>query len=332
MVSDTNLYTQRPDDYEVISLYDLINILIRRKKQILLVLCISVLIAVVASFMMKPVYRISSVLSPGSLMDSSGKINYVESPQNMSSMISKGTFHSIVLDRLGLDPAIPGNNFQVNTEVPKNTTTVYLSIESGNTRKALLYMNALIQYLVEYYGERTRILTGKIKNDISVSKKKLEVLRKTEERLKTQLMEMQKNTEDIIKQRDVLLKTDIDNTDSLALLLYSNTIQQNVAYVDTLYHQIEENSMKQKSLFQNIDDLLLQLSSGGKSSGQQILEKGSFEGLVVVQNPFVNPQRVKPNRTLMVTLAGVLGLFGGIFIAFFREFWRNQKALREQPE
>jgi uncharacterized protein involved in exopolysaccharide biosynthesis len=32
----------------------------------------------------------------------------------------------------------------------------------------------------------------------------------------------------------------------------------------------------------------------------------------------------------MVALAGVLGLFLGVFVAFFREFWENQKELRAQ--
>jgi LPS O-antigen subunit length determinant protein (WzzB/FepE family) len=191
-------------------------------------------------------------------------------------------------------------------------------------------MNALINYLIDYYGERTRVITGKIKNDITVSERKLEVLKKTEERLQLQLKDMQKNTADILRHRDALLTDEEKDTDTLALLLYSNTIQQNVSYMDQLYQLIEENGMQQKDLQQNIGDLMLQLSRGGKSTGKDILDKGQFEGLIVVQKPIVDPKRVKPNRTLIVALAGVLGIFLGVFVAFFREFWENQKELRAQ--
>lgn len=330
MVPDNTNAVQRAEDYEVISLYDLINILLKRKFQIFLVLFLCLVLAVAGSLMMKPVYRTSSALSPGWIMDTEGNIKYVESPQNLSAIISKGSFNSQVMQKLGWDPSDPINNFIVQTDLPKNTSTVYLSIDSGNTELTLEYMNALISYLIDYYGERTRVITGKIKNDITVSERKLEVLKKTEERLQLQLKDMQKNTADILRHRDALLTDEDKTTDTLSLLLYSNTIQQNVSYMDQLYQLIEENGMQQKDLQQNIGDLMLQLSRGGKSTGKDILDKGQFEGLIVVQKPIVDPKRVKPNRTLMVALAGVLGLFLGVFVAFFREFWENQKELRAQ--
>lgn len=330
MVPDNTDPVQRTEDYEVISLYDLITILLKRKLQIFLVFFLCVVLAVAGSLMMKPVYRTSSALSPGWIMDTEGNIKYVESPQNLSAIISKGSFNSQVMQKLGWDPSDLINNFIVQTDLPKNTSTVYLSIDSGNTERALEYMNALINYLIDYYGERTRVITGKIKNDITVSERKLEVLKKTEERLQLQLKDMQKNTADILRHRDALLTDEDKTTDTLSLLLYSNTIQQNVSYMDQLYQLIEENGMQQKDLQQNIGDLMLQLSRGGKSTGKDILDKGQFEGLIVVQKPIVDPKRVKPNRTLMVALAGVLGLFLGVFVAFFREFWENQKELRAQ--
>ncbi len=34
---------------------------------------------------------------------------------------------------------------------------------------------------------------------------------------------------------------------------------------------------------------------------------------------------IKPNRKLNILIAGVLGLFVGIFVAFFLEFWQKGK-------
>jgi len=313
-------------NYEVISLYDLIQILIKRKKLIILVFMICVLAAVVGSLMMDPVYRIFSVLSPGQYFDQEGQIRFVSSPENLSSIIARGSFHSQVLERLNWDPKKPENNIDVQTDLPRGTDNVYLSIDSANTDKAREYMNGLIGYLFDYYGQRTRVITGKIKNSINASEKKLSVLKETEKRLRAQLEQIQANTADIIAQRAALLRNP-GEAETLPLLLYSNTIQQNVSYMDQLYKSLEENSMEQKNLEQNIDDLLLQLSGSNGMSGEDVIEKGSFEGLIVVQEPTVEPDRVKPNRTLMVALAAVLGLFLGIFMAFFKEFWQSQKKL-----
>ena len=313
-------------NYEVISLYDLIQILIKRRKLIILVFMVCTLSAVVGSLMMDPVYRIFSVLSPGQYFDQEGQIRFVSSPENLSSIISRGSFHSLVLERLNWDPEKPENNINVQTDLPRGTDNVYLSIDSANTDKAREYMNGLIDYLFDYYGQRTRVITGKIKNSISASEKKVKVLKETEKRLRVQLEQIQANTADIITQRDALLR-DPGETETLPLLLYSNTIQQNVSYMDQLYKSLEENSMEQKNLEQTIDDLLLQLSGSHEMSGEDVLERGSFEGLVVVQEPTVEPDRVKPNRTLMVALAAVLGLFLGVFLAFFKEFWQSQKKL-----
>ena len=321
---------EQQDTYEVLSLFDLIQIILKRKKLVISIFVLCVGFAVAGSLMMEPVYRTNAALTPGWFLNTEGQIRYVEKPENLSSIISKGSVHSQVLKKLGWDPSEHSNNFEVNTDLPRDTTNVYINIDSSKPGKALNYMKALINYLKDYYGERTRVITGKIKNEIAMSRKKLAVLKETEKRRKVQLSEMDKNTSEILKRRDTLLADRNRQTDTLALLLYSNTIQQNVSYMDQLYQMIEENKIDQKDLEQNIEDLMLQLAGSGNTSGEEILEKGQFEGLIVVQKPYVDPERISPNRTLIVVLAGVLGLFLGIFLAFFREFWETQKKLQKK--
>jgi uncharacterized protein involved in exopolysaccharide biosynthesis len=253
-------------------------------------------------------------------------MRYLSSPENLNSYISKGSFHTQILKDLNWDLEEPENNFKVQTDLPRGSDNVYLSIDSANTDKAREYMNALMDYLLVYYQQLSRVITGKIKNSIDASEQKLQVLKETEKRLRAQLEQIQANTADIITQRDALLRNP-GEAETLPLLLYSNTIQQNISYMDQLHKSLEKNSMEQKNLKQNIDDLLLQLSGTSGMSGEDVLKKESFEGLLVVQEPTVEPDRVKPNRTLMVALAAVLGLFLGIFMAFFKEFWQSQKKL-----
>ena len=71
----------------------------------------------------------------------------------------------------------------------------------------------------------------------------------------------------------------------------------------------------------------LDVQSSESEAQQNDLKSQQTEvsGIKIVQEPIVDPQRVSPKRTLMVAVAGVLGLFVGIFAAFAAEFWQSHK-------
>ncbi|MBU1291421.1 hypothetical protein KJ898_06460, partial [bacterium] len=49
-------------------------------------------------------------------------------------------------------------------------------------------------------------------------------------------------------------------------------------------------------------------------------------GLVKIASLAYEPRGpIKPNKKLNILIAGVLGLFVGIFVAFFLEFWQKGK-------
>jgi uncharacterized protein involved in exopolysaccharide biosynthesis len=54
----------------------------------------------------------------------------------------------------------------------------------------------------------------------------------------------------------------------------------------------------------------------------QILNSSNFE---IVNYPSIPQAPIKPNRKLNLVIAGVLGLFVGIFMAFFAEYWQAGK-------
>jgi len=53
-----------------------------------------------------------------------------------------------------------------------------------------------------------------------------------------------------------------------------------------------------------------------------IINSNNFE---IINYPSINDKPIKPNKKLNIAIAGVLGLFMGIFIAFFAEFWQSGK-------
>jgi len=52
----------------------------------------------------------------------------------------------------------------------------------------------------------------------------------------------------------------------------------------------------------------------------------NYQGFKVI-DPAIEPNApIKPNKKLNILIAGVLGLFIGIFVAFFLEFWQKGKS------
>ena len=50
-------------------------------------------------------------------------------------------------------------------------------------------------------------------------------------------------------------------------------------------------------------------------------------GLIKIASLAYEPREpIKPNKKLNILIAGVLGLFVGIFVAFFLEFWQKGKS------
>lgn len=52
----------------------------------------------------------------------------------------------------------------------------------------------------------------------------------------------------------------------------------------------------------------------------------SFEDFKIIDNTQMLVSPIKPNKKLNILIAGVLGLFVGIFVAFFLEFWQKGKS------
>lgn len=193
----------------------------------------------------------------------------------------------------------------------------------------------------------------RINNQIELAKNKLKILDTQSARLQKQIEEIKSNNEQIIKQRDEVLAKGHNPEDAMSLLLYSNTIQENLTQIDRLNLTLENNAIQRQQLQQDIKDLETQLANldlqladidvklanldikaknldlqdNKLAIKQKDLEvrKSNISGIKVIQEPLTNPQRISPNRKLIVAVAGVLGLFVGVFAAFAVEFWQSHK-------
>ena len=227
-------------------------------------------------------------------------------------------------------------------------------------------MNELIKQLIDYYKNRTetrsasfnisiemlkhqndsnvnrktRIVNDKSKiiNDMALVKDKEKLLKATEKNLMKQLAEVDENTKVIIKERNDMLKKG-EKTDSVGLLLYSNTVQQNISYTSTLNANIDRNRLDQESAksdlsrlgieLKNRDTELKDVDTDIMNNLEKIndleLRKLRIEGLRILQEPYSSIKPVAPRKRFNIAIAGVTSLFFGIFMVFFLEFIKKSK-------
>jgi LPS O-antigen subunit length determinant protein (WzzB/FepE family) len=95
---------------------------------------------------------------------------------------------------------------------------------------------------------------GKTRNEIKLQQANLKDIGQRREELLEEIKGVKENTEKIIQQRDFLLKGKNPGKD-ISLLLYSTTIQQNVAYFNQLSTQIYDLRTREKKIETGIDKL-----------------------------------------------------------------------------
>jgi len=164
------------------------------------------------------------------------------------------------------------------------------------------------------------------------------------QRMEKQVDTINANTQELMVLRKEMFKA---KADKLSELMYANFVQQNIAYsanleqrMDALRFDINNQGVKRKELLdkmQNVD--LLINDKKEKQTKELVLQKQNLEKLLalakvqlsqlspveIIQRPFSSIKPVAPRKVLIVALAGVGGLFLGIFAAFFMAFVQKVK-------
>jgi len=338
MDNELNEHHGREPYYEdEIDLYQLIQVLLKRKKLIVSVFLAAVIVAIAASYIMKPVYRVSAVVGPIQFYIPEATENVVvwresdvDTPENIEALISQNPFHYEILRRLNIDMKDATTVFDIKTHVQRGSKYISINIDSTDPEKAKQYLSALISEIDKYYlpkakssmmllyNERKRILNERhsLTKQIEILKNKLLVLGQQYARLQKELGIYEGGAV-----RNSL--TSIDKL-VLTLMLENNDIQR-----QEFMQELEALKFKLENLNLHAIDLESKLAVLGVKANPDTQDGQSEDievsGIKIIQEPTIDPQRVSPKRTLMVAVAGVLGLFVGIFAAFAAEFWQSHK-------
>lgn len=191
-----------------------------------------------------------------------------------------------VINRMDLEISAGQLKSQIDVKNLKGTNFIEVSVVENSPEKA----KKLAENITEVFIKQNQ---GKYREKVKL----------VEDRLKTleeQIAEFEKNIEEIKKTiKEIATSKELSEGERQfqTSLLLSLSVTERELY-NTLTDQ--ENSLK--------------------------ASLKSFEDFKIINNAQMPVSPIKPNKKLNILIAGVLGLFVGIFAAFFLEFWQKGKS------
>lgn len=309
------MHEEQTDEIELI---DIIRVLWKRKKLIVLITFLFTLGAVGISFILPKVYEVSTIIEPGvrPIVDANGQIMNevpVFSPDSVKEAILGGAYDVPIQKKLNLSP-VDYPVFKVL--LPKNTTLVKVAIESPEPDKAQTILDELVAQVGADIQGKLENEKKKIENEMESARINQKAVSEKISLLKKQLDETAKKIEDLEnnRQKSMAART----VDAITVLVYSNEIQNQQIYLNNLQEKLMDLETSAKTFVVSIENLRLKLAM--------------VKSTRLIKPPSIPEKPIKPNKPLIVALAGVLGLMGSMMLAFLLEYLERSGGVRLREE
>ncbi len=339
------VYRGRQPFEDEIELIDYLRVIWKWKYLIVAGTLISAVAAGVISFSMPRIYRIDMFVRPGILfMGVGGKNVYIDSAENIKAMIETGMFDREILDHLRESNNGAPKSLEFKVNIPKKSDALKISYETEDVNQGLQILADLGQALSKDYSERAACIQNEYEAEIDLKKadvsyyevkkraseQRIKNLQKKIEELTPQIELVRKNTTSLIRERDKFLPNNRNEGSILSPVLYMNTIQHNIS-LENSYRQEMDNYVTRK------EDERFELKESNRQLDQLLEEirgleftKNSVQNIEIHQPSSRSAYPIKPKIKLNVMLAGIVGLFVMLFLAFLLEYVQRHKGKPER--
>jgi len=368
-----------------IVLMDYFNILWRRKWLVIISTLCCAIVAGVISFLLPQKWEIDTVIEPGKFLFQTEQGEFEEvvvaSPKQIAGQINAASYNHLIAAEMKLELE---KLHKLRAEDIRDTNLVRIFIVKKEVEMAKSILAYLFDHLkkdldmkidVEIKGVDTQISSNenfiKQKNltikgmmiEIKLNKimkdKTAEVILSTKNKLKISESRVNDITEEmklvkvridgIEKQQKKTLAQKKEESDAISLLLYSNEVQNNFRYYNTLDEKLSTEKITQenlkllvkekegeiKQLDTQIEKILIdidKIKNEIENINSQISllnqRKARIDYTRLIKEPSSSLYPVFPRRKLIVLSAAILGLMISALVAFFIEYNKN----RENPE
>ena len=324
-----------------IELIDLLRVIWKWKYLIIGGTLVCAVAALVISTIMPKIYRIETIIRPGILsFHESGKNTYIDTPDNIKALIETGAFEKRILDNLNESnlPDIP-RELLFKVTLPKSSSTLKINHDTPHVEQGIAILKFLGKFLMEEYGNLVEFFQNEIDRDINIKNagiQKINTMKRSHEtnienitkrihELEKETVFINKNTSYLNKERNKLLSKGKDESNILSVILYSNTIQQNLQLANDYKNEIKNLKLTKETELQQISELENEFQIQLAEIENLKIKKSNIQNIQIIQNPYSSKYPVKPKKMLNVILAVFMGIFAMIFLAFFLEYISRNK-------
>ena len=330
-----NIESQSCDEMEI-DLSKYVEVLVRRKMTFVVVF-LFILIAGIGYILFSPkIYTISTLLQPPVSGEAVTGANDLESAENLKGLIINNAFDEVLSKRLNLDSS--KTNFEFKVIIPKKTNILKVSIDQESKKKefGIIILKNLVDLISESYSSRIEIRSNGIIDQIKQKeraiakvKEKAKNLQKQineaivrENRLDEEMREINANTEQILGNREALLKKN-EALDSISVFLLPNFIQNNLSYSNQLSNQSTDLSIRRANLNLEIKNIDFQISDFQMIIDKLNTNKVFVSNVRIIGHPKVSFGSASPSKKKILVLSIFMGFFFGILMVFVHEFWQK---------
>ena len=329
-----------------IELMDYLRVIWKRKYVIIAGTLICAIAAGVISFSMPKVYRIDMVAQPGILaMNEAGNNVYIDSPGNIKAIIEAGTFDRDILNDVGESDnnGLPESS-SLKVNIPSGSNVIKVSYEAANADLGLQMMSHLSELLLQRYSERVEYFQGVYEMQVGLkktemadckaerrtSKQRIKNIQKRIDELNLQIGFIKEKRGSLIQEQNKFLSNNTNKSNTLSAILYTNTIQQNIALENTCRQQINEYITRREDEKLELEKLKGEAKRLSEEIKDLKFKKIKIKNIEILQPPTSSPYPIKPKIKLNVMLATIVGLFVMLFLAFFLEYVQKHRGEIEQ--
>ena len=260
-------------------------------------------------------YETTALISPPKVLQIA-----LDTPDNIRAKIVS-TRHPGIAQDLGIDLS----NVRFKTSIPYNSTfvtavTVHPDKDLGGrmlkklaSELALVYQPLMDQKAAQLdvsLSSITATIVAKM-HGTAMLEKQIEVLRLVEKDLAGVRTETIANNKKLTDGREVLLKSassaSSSASDGMALLLYSSTLQQSIAYQSEIATQMGSLRAQQQNLLQSISQTQCDIATLQGEKHLLEIARASLKNVDFIEPPTVYPLKTSlPLNTLIGALSGLL--------------------------
>ncbi|WP_017756552.1 Wzz/FepE/Etk N-terminal domain-containing protein [Calidifontibacillus oryziterrae] len=306
---------------EEISLREIIETLLEGKWIIAAITAIAILISgIVSFFVISPTYEAEATIMINAIQESEPSfldsyVNEMVSPNIYAERLKSPVLIDRVIESEGLEESgwtSAALRNALNIEVEKETDLVSIKLKGENPKEIATIINSIIKHSTAYTAER---IGGKIGSLL--------------EEYEVQMKNEQKKLDEAIEEYNQLKA----GSGLPSIVLFKEAIGGGQFVIETNKEILDElqNLDKTKQIELNqINSKIEKLTKLYNGYSEKYEEARSISSFALAKNKItplveaVAPETpVAPKKVLNVAIATVVGLMLGVFVAFFRAYWRN---------